>query len=121
MRLGRVAAGCLTLVLASAPLSFAHGIHKATLPVDTPLEEFFRLGVVHMLGGYDHLLFVLGIAILFARTADVIKAVTLFTLGHSTTLIVATALGFKLNPTLVDAAIGLSVAYVGLGRASPGR
>jgi len=47
--------------------------------------------------------------------------VTLFTLGHSTTLIVATALGFKLNPTLVDAAIGLSVAYVGLGRASPGR
>lgn len=67
-----------------------------------------------MLGGYDHLLFVLGIALLFTRTADVIKAVTLFTVGHSTTLIVATALGLKLNPLVVDAVIGLSVAYIGL-------
>lgn len=114
MTLWRVAVASSALVLACAPTSLAHGIHKSGLPADTPLAEFFRLGVVHMLGGYDHLLFVLGIAILFTRTADVIKAVTLFTVGHSTTLIVATAFGLKLNPLVVDAVIGLSVAYIGL-------
>lgn len=79
---------------------------------ETPLSELFRLGTVHMLGGFDHLLFVLGIVILFAQAGNVLKAVTLFTLGHSTTLIAATALGLKLDPALIDAVIGLSVAYV---------
>ena len=66
-----------------------------------------------MLGGYDHLLFVLGIAVLFPRPWEVLKAVTLFTLGHSLTLLAATLVGLTVGPLLVDAVVALSVAYVG--------
>ena len=65
-----------------------------------------------MLSGYDHLLFVFGIIFFLTRFKDIVKYITAFTLGHSATLIYATFTGLQINYFLIDAVIGLSVAYI---------
>ena len=71
------------------------------------------LGAKHMVTGYDHLLFLVGV-IFYLRTLRTIALfVSLFALGHSITLIAGVLLGLDVNPYLVDAIIGLSVAYKG--------
>lgn len=74
---------------------------------------FLYLGAKHMLTGYDHVLFLLGVVFFLRRFRDVVLFVSLFSLGHSLTLLMGTWLGFGLNAYLVDAAIGLSVVYKG--------
>lgn len=72
---------------------------------------FAYLGGKHMVTGYDHLLFLFGVIFFLRRLRDVAIYVTLFSLGHSITLLTGVLVGFGLNPFLVDAVIGLSVAY----------
>ena len=72
---------------------------------------FFYLGAKHMVTGYDHLLFLFGVIFFLARLREVVLYVTLFSLGHSLTLLAGVLIGFGLDAYLVDAAIGLSVAY----------
>lgn len=72
---------------------------------------FAYLGGKHMVTGYDHLLFLLGVIFFLRRFRDVAIYVSLFSLGHSITLLAGVLLGFGLNSYLVDAVIGLSVAY----------
>lgn len=72
---------------------------------------FLYLGAKHMVTGYDHLLFLLGVIFFLRRFRDVALYVSLFSLGHSITLLAGVLIGFGLNSYLVDAAIGLSVAY----------
>ena len=72
---------------------------------------FFYLGAKHMVTGYDHLLFLFGVIFFLTRLRDVVLYVTLFSLGHSLTLLSGVSIGFGLDSYLVDAAIGLSVAY----------
>ena len=72
---------------------------------------FFYLGAKHMVTGYDHLLFLFGVIFFLTRLRDVVLYVTLFSLGHSLTLLSGVLIGFGLDSYLVDAAIGLSVAY----------
>lgn len=69
------------------------------------------LGAKHMVTGYDHLLFLLGVIFFLRRFRDVVLYISLFSLGHSITLLTGVLLGFGLNSYLVDALIGLSVAY----------
>ena len=64
-----------------------------------------------MLSGYDHLLFLFGVVFFLTTTKDIIKFVTLFTIGHSITLIFATFMGITANYYLVDAVIAVSVIY----------
>jgi hypothetical protein len=64
-----------------------------------------------MVTGYDHLLFLFGVIFFLKRLRDVVLYVTLFSLGHSLTLLAGVLIGFGLDGHLVDAAIGLSVAY----------
>ena len=71
------------------------------------------LGAKHMVTGYDHLLFLLGVVFYLAKLRDVALLVSLFALGHSITLIVGVLADLNVNPYLVDAIIGLSVAYKG--------
>lgn len=79
-----------------------------------PLSEYFRLGVVHILTGFDHLIFLLGVVLIATSTRSVLAAVTAFTLAHSLTLALS-VLGFvSVSPRLVEPLIALSVAYVGL-------
>lgn len=64
-----------------------------------------------MVTGLDHLLFLFGVIFFLNRARDVLIYVTLFSAGHSLTLLTGVLLNFGLNASLVDAAIGLSVAY----------
>ncbi|MBP0587681.1 HupE/UreJ family protein, partial [Mycobacterium tuberculosis] len=73
------------------------------------LIAFTYLGAKHMVTGYDHLLFLFGVIFFLYRMRDVSIYVTLFAIGHSTTLLLGVLGGFHVNAYLVDAIIGLSV------------
>jgi hypothetical protein len=64
-----------------------------------------------MVTGYDHLLFLVGVIFFLYRLKDVIQYVTLFTIGHSITLLLGVLGGIHANPFLIDAVIGFSVVY----------
>lgn len=72
---------------------------------------FLYLGAKHMLTGLDHLLFLLGVIFLLSRARDIITYITLFTLGHSITLMLGVWFNWQVNVHLVDAVIGLSIVY----------
>jgi hypothetical protein len=69
------------------------------------------LGAKHMVTGYDHLLFLVGVIFFLYRTKDVLLYVSLFTLGHSLTLLGGVLGGVHANPYIIDAIIGFSVVY----------
>lgn len=101
------------LALLAAAGAHAHGISEADQ--QAMLEggnlRYLWLGAVHMVTGYDHLLFLFGVIFYLTGLKDILKLVTAFTLGHSITLILATFLGASANYHLVDAVIALSVCY----------
>ncbi len=78
------------------------------------LVPFMYLGAKHMVTGYDHLLFLLGVIFFLYRLKDVALYVTLFAVGHSVTLLVGVLTGISVSAFLVDAIIGLSVVYKAL-------
>ena len=69
------------------------------------------LGAKHMVTGYDHLAFLVGVIFFLYRMKDVVQYVSLFTIGHSVTLLVGVLGGVRANPYLIDAIIGFSVVY----------
>ncbi|MBL8675414.1 MAG: HupE/UreJ family protein, partial [Rhodospirillales bacterium] len=74
---------------------------------------YLRLGVEHILRGVDHLLFVLGMLLLVAGRWTLLRALTSFTIAHSVTLAAAT-LGYASVPSApLDAAIALSIVFLG--------
>ena len=72
---------------------------------------FLYLGAKHMVTGYDHLLFILGVIFFLYRLSHVALYVTMFSVGHSITLLTGVLTGVQVDPYLIDAIIGLSVAY----------
>ncbi|MBQ0719136.1 MAG: HupE/UreJ family protein [Gammaproteobacteria bacterium] len=72
---------------------------------------YMYLGAKHMVTGYDHLLYLLGVVFFLRRLKDVLIYVSLFTLGHSLTLMGGVLLEWNVNAYLIDTIIGLSVAY----------
>ena len=96
----------------------AHGVDDGTrgfLTNLTGLEvgPLLYIGAKHMVTGYDHLLFLLGVVFLLRRMTDVLIYVSLFTLGHSVTLLTGVLADVSVDAFLVDAVIGLSVVYKG--------
>lgn len=75
------------------------------------IAPFMYLGAKHMVTGYDHLLFLVGVIFFLYKLRDVVLYVTLFTVGHSITLLAGVLGGLQVNAYLIDAVIGLSVAY----------
>jgi hypothetical protein len=75
--------------------------------------KYIWLGATHMITGYDHLLFLFGVIFFLRTVKDIVKFISVFTLGHSITLIFATFMGVTANYFLVDAVIALSVCYKG--------
>jgi hypothetical protein len=106
-------AGCLVLMEAAAaahPMTdknatFVQGIQGPAV------GPFLYLGAKHMVTGYDHLAFLVGVIFFLHRLKDVLLYVSLFTLGHSITLLVGVIGRVGVNPYLVDTIIGLSVVY----------
>ena len=105
----------LLLILLVPFLGFAHDVTTADQELlrNGGLWAYIRVGATHMLTGYDHLLFLTGVIFYLTSFKDIIKFITVFTLGHCITLIGATYLGIKANEHLVDAVIALSVLYKG--------
>ena len=77
------------------------------------IGPFMYLGAKHMVTGYDHLLFLVGVIFFLYRLKDVVLYVSLFTLGHSVTLLAGVLGGIRADAYIVDAIIGLSVVYKG--------
>ncbi len=103
------------LLLLSAETVLAHGISDADKMrmIEGGLLQYVWLGATHMLTGYDHLLFIFGVIFVLSGAKDVLKYITVFTIGHSITLIFATLYGITANYFLIDAVIALSVTYKG--------
>ena len=110
------------LVLASVflltPEVFAHGVDDHTKQFllanqGVAIGPFLYIGSKHMVTGYDHLLFLLGVIFFLFRTKDILLYVSLFTLGHSLTLFFGVLGNIMVNPYLIDAIIGISVVYKG--------
>lgn len=102
------------LLLALSPLvALAHGISEADKQrmLDGGYLQYVGLGASHMLTGYDHLLFLFGVVFFLSSFKDVVKFVSIFTLGHCITLIFATYYKITWNYYLVDAIIAISVMY----------
>src|SRR5690349_25127037 len=103
-------------VLLGCGVASAHGIAgedqafllRATGPHIGP---YIYLGAKHMVTGYDHLLFLAGVIFFLYRLKDVALYVTLFAVGHSTTLLPGVLAGIRADAYIVDAIIGLSVVY----------
>jgi hydrogenase/urease accessory protein HupE len=112
MRLRSLTTASLLAVLSLAAPAYAHAPDlETTLP---PLGDYFRLGVFHILIGFDHLVFLLGVVLIASRTRSVLLAVTAFTVAHSLTLAMSVLGVASISPRLVEPLIALSVAYVGL-------
>ncbi|HTE41790.1 MAG TPA: HupE/UreJ family protein [Steroidobacteraceae bacterium] len=97
-------------------VAFAHGVGEAdqqflTNSAGAQVMPFIYLGAKHMVTGYDHLLFLVGVIFFLYRLKDVALYVTLFAVGHSVTLLSGVLGGLHVNAFLIDAIIGLSVAY----------
>jgi hydrogenase/urease accessory protein HupE len=107
----RTAVLAALLLLLAPAVADAHGLGSAA-GKSTP--EFILLGIEHMLLGWDHLLFILGTVLLAGNPGRAAKLITLFVVGHSLTLLVATLAGWQVNPTAVDVVIALSVLFVGV-------
>ena len=75
------------------------------------LIPFLYLGAKHMVTGYDHLLFLFGVVFFLYRLKHVGIYVSLFAIGHSTTMLAGVFFNIGLNAYLIDAIIGLSVVY----------
>ena len=75
---------------------------------------FIYLGAKHMITGYDHILFLLGVVFFLYHMKDVAIYVSLFALGHSVTMLAGVWFGWGINAYIIDAIIGLSVVYKAL-------
>jgi hypothetical protein len=94
-------------------IALAHGISEADRirMLEAGYIHYIGLGASHMLTGYDHLLFLFGVVFYLTSFREVAKFVTVFTIGHCITLILATYFKITWNYYLVDAIIALSVMY----------
>jgi hypothetical protein len=80
----------------------------------THLLPFMYLGAKHMVTGYDHLLFLFGVIFFLYRLSHIGIYVSLFAIGHSTTLLLGVIFDTNVSSYLIDAIIGLSVVYKAL-------
>src|SRR5437867_3869698 len=111
-----VALAAIAALALCAPEAFAHNVSKrdAAFVVANQgraVAAFLYLGAKHMVTGYDHLLFLVGVIFFLYRLKDVVLYVSLFTIGHSTTLLLGVLGGIHANAYVVDAIIGFSVVY----------
>ncbi|PCI21783.1 MAG: hypothetical protein COB67_13825 [SAR324 cluster bacterium] len=100
-------------------LLWAHGVTVGDKGYIQEIEginllPFTYLGAKHMVTGYDHLLFLFGVIFFLYKLKDVGIYVSLFALGHSSTLLFGVFTGINVNAFLIDAIIGLSVVYKAL-------
>lgn len=111
-----IGAAIVLCTLSILPVNlFAHGVSPTdqALLHNGGLLSYILVGAKHMITGYDHILFLVGVIFFLSGIKDILKFITAFTIGHSITLVGATLLGIQANEHLIDAVIALSVLYKG--------
>ncbi len=98
--------------------SFSHGVDSnteyfLTTNQSTAIVPFLYIGAKHMVTGYDHLLFLVGVIFFLFRLRDILIYVSLFTLGHSITLLFGVFAHININAYLIDSVIAFSIIYKG--------
>ncbi len=111
----------VAFILLSVPMeqTLAHAVtsgDKGYIQEITGLHliPFMYLGAKHMVTGYDHILFLFGVVFFLYRLKEVALYVSLFAIGHSTTMLLGVYFNIGINSYLIDAIIGLSVVYKSL-------
>jgi hypothetical protein len=113
----------LLMVLALYASSVAQALAHNVTPGDAGyIQEiwgvhiipFIYLGAKHMVTGYDHILFLLGVVFFLYKLEDVAIYVSIFSVGHSVTMLLGVWYGWGINAYIIDAIIGLSVVYKAL-------
>ena len=109
----------LVMILMVSGESFAHGVaagDKGYIQEITGINliSFIYLGAKHMITGYDHILFLLGVIFFLYKMKDIAIYVSLFAIGHSTTMLAGVYFNFGINSYIIDAVIGLSIVYKAL-------
>jgi len=107
---------CVLVALLCALPVLAHNVSESNANflanVTGPaIPLFIYLGAKHMVTGVDHILYLLGVVFFVYQPKQVVLFVSLFAIGHSITLVCGVWFDWQVNPALVDAVIGLSVAY----------
>ena len=116
----RVAALALAMVVAvPAGEALAHAVAEGDKGyiqeiTGVHLLPFVYLGAKHMMTGYDHILFLLGVIFFLYRMKDIAIYVSLFAIGHSVTMLAGVYFNIGINSYIIDAIIGLSVVYKAL-------
>jgi hypothetical protein len=108
----------LTIVCALCSTAFAHGVDENTQTFllgnsGVAFGPFLYIGAKHMITGYDHLLFLVGVIFFLYKPKEVLLYVSFFTIGHSTTLLLGVLADININAYLIDAIIALSIVYKG--------
>jgi hypothetical protein len=117
IRLAALLAAALILsALIVPPVASAHNVSKRDASFvqsnqGAAIPAFLYLGAKHMVTGYDHIAFLVGVIFFLYRLKDIVQYVSLFTLGHSITLLGGVLGGVHANPYVIDAIIGFSVVY----------
>lgn len=114
-----IAAGLVLAALCIAGAAQAHGVTGGDAAFMSNSEglqfwPWLYLGAKHMVTGYDHLLFLIGVVFFLYRMRDIALYVTMFSIGHSVTLLGGVLGGIHLSPYIVDAIVGLSVVWKAL-------
>jgi hydrogenase/urease accessory protein HupE len=109
----RAAPLAVIAALALPAAAFAHGLVGDFDP-NRSVGSYLWLGFKHMILGWDHLLFIAGCVLFAGGARSAAKLVSIFVLGHSITLMIATLAEWEIDPTRVDVIIALSLVYVGV-------
>ena len=105
----------IIFTLISINYLLAHGVSESTASAmsNANLMDFVYFGGEHMVTGYDHILFLIGVLFFLTNYFDILKFITAFTIAHCLTLIFATYFQITANAYLIDAVIAFSVIYKG--------
>jgi hypothetical protein len=119
MRLALLPMLAIVLMLVTAGLAAAHAVAEGDKGYIQEISgihilPFIYLGAKHMVTGYDHLLFLFGVIFFLYRLKHIAIYVSLFAIGHSTTMLLGVYFGWNVSAYLIDAIIGLSVVYKAL-------
>jgi len=119
MQTKKIWALCTLFFLAAlGSTAYAHGVDENTQSFLTgnsgvAFGPFLYIGAKHMITGYDHLLFLVGVIFFLYKPKEVLLYVSFFTIGHSTTLLLGVMTNMSINAYLIDAIIALSIVYKG--------
>jgi len=103
--------GLLSILASSIAMGHGMSAEDKARALNAGFMEYIELGAMHMVTGYDHLLFLFGVVFFLTRFSDIVRFITAFTIGHSITLVFATLYSIQANYYLVDAVIALTVCY----------